>query len=70
MFVVQNAGVAGANLVVGWLNDVAAATALNPVGYQRMMLFFGVLSALGFACALFLWPTADEDIRSHATHSN
>ena len=52
MFVVRNAGVAGANLVVGWLNDCTAATALNPAGYQPIMLYFGVLSALGFACAV------------------
>ena len=52
MFVVRNAGVAGANLVVGWLNDCTAATALNPAGYQPIMLYFAVLSALGFACAI------------------
>ncbi len=58
MFVVQNAGIAGANLVAGWLNDRAGATDLNPAGYQPMMLFFLGLSAVGVACALLLWRTA------------
>ena len=58
MWVVQNAGIAGANLVAGWLNDVAGASAVNPAGYQPMMLFFGTTSALGFGFALMLWFVA------------
>ena len=58
MWVVQNAGIAGANLVAGWLNDVAGASAVNPAGYQPMMLFFGTTSALGFGFALLLWIVA------------
>ncbi len=58
MWVVQNAGIAGANLVAGWLNDSAGASALNPAGYQPMMIFFGIMSTLGFAFALLLWLTA------------
>jgi MFS family permease len=58
MWVVQNAGIAGANLVAGWLNDRAGASATNPAGYQPMMIFFGVTSALGFAFSLLLWLTA------------
>jgi MFS family permease len=58
MWVVQNAGIAGANLAAGWLNDRAGASVLNPAGYQPMMLFFGILSALGFGFALLLWFTA------------
>jgi MFS family permease len=58
MWVVQNAGIAGANLVAGWLNDVAGASAVNPAGYQPMMLFFGTTSALGFGFALMLWLVA------------
>ena len=65
MFVVQNAGIAGANLVAGWLNDRAGASALNPAGYQPMMTFFGVTSALGFVFALLLWLTAGR--RRHET---
>jgi len=65
MFVVQNAGIAGANLVAGWLNDRAGASALNPAGYQPMMTFFGVTSALGFVFAMLLWFTAGR--RRHET---
>jgi len=53
MSVVQNTGIAGANLVAGSLNDWTAASALNPAGYQPMMLFFGrsqLASALALRC--------------------
>ena len=58
MWVAQNAGISGANLVAGWLNDQAGASAANPGGYSSMMLFFGIASVAGFACALLLWLTA------------
>jgi Na+/melibiose symporter-like transporter len=58
MWVVQNAGIAGANLVAGWLNDRAAASAVNPAGYDAMMHFFGISSTLGFLFALLLWRSA------------
>lgn len=69
MFVVQNAGIAGANLVAGWLNDQAGASALNPAGYQPMMLFFGIMSALGFFFALLLWGTAGTSRHEAVTHA-
>jgi len=58
MAVVQNTGIAGANLVAGALNDWSGASAHNPAGYQPMMLFFGALSSLGFGFALLLWFTS------------
>jgi MFS family permease len=58
MLVVQQAGIAGANLVAGRLNDLTAASAQNPDGYRAMMLFFGAVSTLGFGFALLLWFTA------------
>jgi MFS family permease len=58
MWVVQNAGIAGANLLAGWLNDAAGASASNPSGYQPMMVFFGIASTLGFVLAVLLWRTA------------
>jgi len=58
MWVAQNAGIGGANLMAGWLNDRAGAGAQNPAGYEPMMLFFGLCSVAGFACALLLWLTA------------
>ena len=65
MWVVQNAGIAGANLVAGWLNDSYAASAQNPTGYQPMMLFFFILGALGFVFAMMLWRMAGP--RFHET---
>jgi MFS family permease len=68
MWVVQNAGIAGANLFAGWLNDTAAASAVNPAGYQPMMAFFGISSAMGFVFALVLWSTAGRRHHEAVTH--
>ena len=65
MWVVQNLGMGGANLVAGWLNDAYDAGPLNAAGYQPMMLFFFVSSALGFVTAMSLWRTAGR--RHHET---
>jgi MFS family permease len=69
MWVVQNAGIAGANLVAGWLNDWTAASAQNPAGYQPMMLFFGAASTLGFGFALLLWFTAGRRHHEAVAHA-
>ncbi|PZR23867.1 MAG: MFS transporter, partial [Azospira oryzae] len=58
MWVVQNAGIGGANLLAGWLNDRAGASAQNPAGYDGMMALFGAASAAGCVCALLLWWSA------------
>jgi MFS family permease len=58
MWVVQNAGIAAANLVAGALNDRAGAGPMNPDGYVPMMNFFGISSVLGFVFALALWLKA------------
>lgn len=58
MWVVQNAGIGAANLIAGWLNDRAGASAANPAGYDAMLGFFGAASTAGFVCALLLWWTA------------
>ena len=55
MWVIQNAGIAGANLVAGWLNDMAGASAANAAGYRPMMIFFIASSLLGVLFALALW---------------
>jgi MFS family permease len=68
MWVVQNAGIAGANLVAGRLNDMAGASATNPDGYLPMMGFFGISSSLGFLCALLLWHTAGRRAHERAAH--
>jgi MFS family permease len=59
-WVVQNAGISGANLVAGWLNDRAGASAANPAGYSDMMWFFGLTSVAGCVFALLLWWTAGQ----------
>ena len=58
MWVVQNAGIAGANLMAGWLNDRNGASATNAAGYEPMMQFFILSSGLGVAFAIMLWLTA------------
>ncbi len=55
MTLVQNVGLAGFNLVIGWANDAAGASAANPAGYRLGMQIF---SSLGFFAVLFsllLW---------------
>lgn len=68
MWVAQNAGIGGANVVAGWLNDRAGASAQNPVGYESMMLFFGIASVAGAVFALILWLTAGRKDQEQATH--
>jgi MFS family permease len=55
MWIVQNAGIAGPNLVAGRLNDAAGASAANPAGYGPMMAFFTFASAAGCVFAILLW---------------
>jgi MFS family permease len=68
MWVVQNAGIAAANLLAGSLNDSAGASAANPAGYQPMMLLFGAASTLGFVFALLLWLVAGRRHHEAVTH--
>lgn len=69
MWVVQNAGIGGANMVAGWLNDGAHASATNPAGYQPMMMFFLIASSLGALCAFALWFSAGRKNQEQAHHS-
>jgi MFS family permease len=55
MTALQNAGLFGANLVAGYLNDTSGASATNPGGYAPMLWFFGLLSLAAFLCTLLLW---------------
>jgi len=63
---VQNAGIGAANVVAGWLNDRAGASAANPAGYDGMMWFFGLTSLAGAAFALLLWATAGRRTQERA----
>jgi MFS family permease len=52
MTLIQNVGLAAFNLLIGWANDSAQASAANPGGYARGMWIF---STLGFLGLLFAW---------------
>ena len=54
MFMIQNIGLTGANLVAGYINDLNQASAANPDGYGPMLVFFGVLSLAACALAVLL----------------
>jgi MFS family permease len=54
MTMLQNIGWGAANVIAGRLNDAAGASADNPAGYDSMLWFLGLLSLLGFACAVVL----------------
>jgi MFS family permease len=47
MTMIQNIGLAGLNLLVGWANDYGHASAENPSGYHLGMWIFSVLGFLG-----------------------
>jgi len=54
MTMIQNIGLAGFNLVIGWANDTAGAGLDNPGGYPPGMWIFSGLGILGFVFALLL----------------
>jgi len=54
MTMIQNIGLAGFNLLIGWSNDAAGASATNPAGYTPGMWIFSVLGILGLVFAFLL----------------
>jgi MFS family permease len=73
MTMIQNIGLAGFNLLIGWANDVSRASAENPQGYAVGMWIFSVLGFVGFLFALQL-RRAETGPRAHGletitTHS-
>jgi MFS family permease len=52
MTMIQNIGLAGFNLLIGWANDHSHAGAANPAGYHLGMWLF---SSLGFLAFLFAY---------------
>ncbi|HEV2716765.1 MAG TPA: MFS transporter, partial [Terriglobales bacterium] len=54
MTMIQNIGLAGFNLLVGWANDYSHASAVNPEGYRLGMWIFSILGFLGVLFALLL----------------
>jgi MFS family permease len=54
MTMIQNIGLAGFNLLVGWANDHGHASASNPDGYHLGMWIFSILGLLGVFFAFLL----------------
>jgi MFS family permease len=55
MTLVQNVGLAGFNLLIGWANDAAGANAANPGGYIPGMWIFSALGVVALLFALLLY---------------
>jgi MFS family permease len=55
MYAFQNAGIAGANVAAGRLNDTFGASAAHPGGYLPMMVLFISFGVAGSALAARLW---------------
>jgi MFS family permease len=54
MTVIQNIGLFGFNLIIGWANDHGHASAANPAGYRMGMWIFSILGLLGMLFAFLL----------------
>src|SRR5271155_5295871 len=54
MTMIQNIGLFGFNLVIGWANDFGHASAQNPGGYHLGMWIFSILGFLGVFFAFLL----------------
>jgi len=63
MTMIQNIGLAGFNLLIGWANDHWAASATNPAGYRPGMWMF---SALGFVALFFAFLLRRQETGPHA----
>jgi len=51
---IQNIGLFGFNLMIGWANDFSGASASNPNGYRLGMWIFSTLGFLGLFFAFML----------------
>jgi MFS family permease len=54
MTMIQNIGLAGANLIIGWANDYSGASAQNPGGYTPGMWIFSCFGFFGLFFAFML----------------
>jgi MFS family permease len=54
MTMIQNIGLFGFNLLIGWANDFGHASAENPAGYRLGMWIFSILGFLGVFFAFLL----------------
>jgi MFS family permease len=51
---IQQIGLVGVNLLIGWSNDHWLASATNPAGYRPSLLIFTVIALLAVTCAILL----------------
>ena len=63
MTMIQNIGLFGFNLLIGWANDTWAASAANPAGYRPGMWMF---SSLGFFAMFFALMLRRSETGPHA----
>jgi MFS family permease len=54
MTMIQNIGLFGFNLMIGWANDYSHASGANPTGYRLGMWIFSILGFLGVTFAFLL----------------
>ena len=66
MTMLQNAGLAAANVIAGYLNDRSGASAAHVQGYAAMLWFFGLLGLMAFVFSLLLWRH-ERRVRTAAT---
>ena len=62
MTLVQNVGLSGFNLIIGWANDHTMASGANPGGYALGMWIF---SSLGFFAMFFGWLLRRRELGPH-----
>ena len=63
MTMIQNIGLAGYNLIIGWANDYSGASVTNPGGYALGMWIFSLSGFLGF---FFSWLLRRVETGPHA----
>jgi MFS family permease len=63
MTLIQNVGLAGFTLLIGWANDRGQASAANPGGYALGMWLFSMLGFFGF---LFAWRLRQQETGPNA----
>ncbi len=64
MTMIQNIGLAGFNLLIGWANDISYASTSNPDGYNLGMWIFSSLGFLGLLFA-FLLRRSELSVNGH-----
>jgi hypothetical protein len=63
MTMIQNIGLFGFNLAIGWANDYGNASASNPAGYRLGMWIFSIL---GFVGVFFSFLLRQREMGPHS----